>query len=224
MTTAAPARAAYRLLVFDWDGTLVDSIGSIVSCMHATTDELGLPGIPEKTIRETIGLGLRETLEALLPEAGAEVHRRVVACYRDQWLGGWADRHPMIRGARETLEALDREGYQLAVATGKSRAGLARDLERFGVAELFLATRTPDEAPGKPHPGMVEGILEELGVRPAEALVVGDTPHDLRMAAGASTPAVAVASGSASREALVRLRPLALLEDVTELPGWLNEV
>lgn len=222
MTTLAPARGAYRLLVFDWDGTLVDSIGSIVGCMHATTEELGLPEIGEETIRDTIGLGLQDTLEALLPNADPELQRRVVTCYRHQWLGGWADRHPMIRGARETLETLARTGYRLAVATGKSRAGLARDLERFRVEELFLATRTPDEAPGKPHPGMVEGILDELGVAPSEALVVGDTLHDLRMAAGAGTPAVAVASGSVSREALARLGPLAVLEDVTQLPDWLR--
>lgn len=222
MTTAAAARAACRVLVFDWDGTLVDSIGSIVGCMHATTEELGLPEIPEETIRNTIGLGLRDTLEALLPEAGDELRRRVVACYRERWLGSWADRPPMIRGARETLDALARAGYALAVATGKSRAGLSRDLARFGLAERFLATRTPDEAPGKPHPGMVEGILDELGVTPTEALVVGDTLHDLRMAAGAGTPAVAVASGSASREQLAELRPLAILEDVTELPDWLT--
>lgn len=222
MTRAVSAPAPYRLLVFDWDGTLVDSIGSIVSCMHATTAELGLPELDEETIRETIGLGLRDTLEALLPEAGAELQRRVVECYRDHWLGGWADRHPMIRGARATLERLEREGYWLALATGKSRAGLTRDLGRFGVADLFLATRTPDEAPGKPSPGMVEAILDELGVPPAEALVVGDTPHDLRMAASAATPAVAVASGSASREVLTRLRPLAVLDDVTHLPGWLG--
>lgn len=226
MTPRTPASGRYRrsirLLVFDWDGTLVDSIASIVGCMHATTGELGLPSIPEETIRSTIGLGLRDTLEALLPEAGTELRQRVVACYRERWLGGWGDRHPMIRGARETLEALGREGYRLAVATGKSRAGLDRDLARFGVADLFLATRTPDEAPGKPHPGMVVAILEELGVAPAEALVVGDTPHDLRMAAGAGTPAVAVTSGSAGRDELADLRPLAVLDDVTHLPGWLN--
>ena len=219
--TAAAAPCPYRLLVFDWDGTLVDSIGSIVACMRATTAELGLPAMEEARVRGTIGLGLADTLATLLPGAGAEVHRRVVECYRAHWLGGYADRHAMFRGARETLEALLKAGYLLAVATGKSRRGLERDLERFGVRGLFLASRTPDEAPGKPGPEMVEGILEELGVRAPEALVVGDTVHDQRMAASAGTPFVAVASGSIPAEELARLACLAVLPDVTHLPGWL---
>lgn len=219
--SAAPDRCRYRLLVFDWDGTLVDSIGSIVACMRATTAELGLPEIDEARVRGTIGLGLADTLATLLPDAGAQVHRRVVECYRAHWLGGYADRHAMIRGARETLEGLGRAGFWLSVATGKSRRGLERDLERFGVRGLFLATRTPDEAPGKPGPEMVEGILDELGVRAAEALVVGDTVHDQRMAASAGTPFVAVASGSVAAEELAGLGCLAVLPDVTHLPGWL---
>ena len=220
MSAAAP-RPRYRLLVFDWDGTLVDSIGSIVACMHATTVELGLPELDEARVRGTIGLGLADTLATLLPGAGAEVHRRVVECYRAHWLGGYGTRHAMIRGARETLERLGRSGFWLAVATGKSRAGLERDLERFALGGTFLATRTPDEAPGKPGPEMVEGILAELGVRSVEALVVGDTVHDQRMAASAGTPFVAVASGSVRAEELAALGPLAVLPDVTHLPGWL---
>lgn len=213
----------YPLLVFDWDGTLVDSVGSIVACMHATTDALALPRIPDATIRETIGLGLQDTLQALLPEADATLRVRVVECYRDHWLASWADRHAMIAGARDTLDRLRSAGYRLAVATGKSRRGLERDLERFGLRDLFLATRTVDEvAAGKPSPRMVEEILVELDVGCRDALVVGDTAHDLRMAAGAGVAAVAVASGSGERWLLETLEPLALLPDVTHLPGWLD--
>lgn len=223
MSRPSPARRRYPLLVFDWDGTLVDSVGSIVACMHATTDDLGLPRIPDGTIRETIGLGLGDTLEALLPDTDAALRMRVVECYRDHWLASWADRHAMIAGARDTLEGLRVAGYRMAVATGKSRRGLDRDLERFGLRGLFLATRTVDEVPaGKPSPRMVEEILAELAVGCREALVVGDTPHDLRMAAGAGVAAVAVASGSGEPWVLETLEPLALLPDVTHLPGWLD--
>jgi phosphoglycolate phosphatase len=222
--SARPAAGRWRLLVFDWDGTLVDSIGSIVACMHATTAELGLPELDDGLVRGTIGLGLRDTLATLLPDAGPEVHGRVVECYREHWLGGYADRHDMIPGARETLERLGRAGFWLAVATGKSRRGLERDLARFGVGGHFLASRTPDEAPGKPGPEMVEGILAELGVAAAQALVVGDTLHDLRMAANAGAGSVAVASGSVGAEELAGFGPLAVLPDVTHLPRWLERV
>lgn len=222
MTPVPRASDGYRLLVFDWDGTLIDSIGSIIACMHATVEELGLPEVPDETVRRTIGLGLQETLEILLPGSGPELHARVLECYRRHWMGGFADRHALIRGAEGVLDQLGRAGYWLAVATGKSRRGLERDLTRFGLGERFLASRTADETAGKPSPEMLFEILDELGVAPAEALVIGDTPHDLRMAANAGVAAVAVASGSALGEELRDLDPLAILPDVTHLPAWLR--
>lgn len=212
----------YRLLVFDWDGTLIDSIASIVGCMHATVAELGLPEVDDEAVRRTIGLGLGDTLEILLPGTGPELHGRVVECYRRHWLGGWADRYAFIRGVEPVLDELSGAGYGLAVATGKSRRGLDRDLARLGVGDRFLATRTADETAGKPSPLMLREILDELGVTAEEALLVGDTLHDLRMAANAGVEAVAVASGSAAEEELLSLDPLAVLPDVTHLPGWLR--
>jgi phosphoglycolate phosphatase len=211
----------FRLLVFDWDGTIIDSIGSIVGCMNATVAELGLPEIADETIRGTIGLGLSDTLEILMPGSGEPLRRRVVECYRRHWLGGWADRHALIAGAHEALLALGRDGYWLSVATGKGRRGFERDVARFGLAELFLATRTVDEAPSKPSPDMILGLLDELGVRPDEALMVGDTLHDLRMAAAARVPAVGVCSGSACRSELEGHDPAGVLPDVTHLAHWL---
>lgn len=222
MTEMTATNGGYRLLVFDWDGTIIDSIGSIVSCMHATVEELGLPRIADETIRGTIGLGLSDTLDILMPGAEESLQRRVLECYRRHWIGGWADRHELVGGAREVLEALGREGYQLAVATGKSRRGFERDVARFDLAELFLATRTVDEAPSKPSPAMVLDLLDELGVGPEEALMIGDTPHDLRMAANAGVAAVAVCSGSACEADLRRLEPAAVLPDLTHLPPWLD--
>jgi phosphoglycolate phosphatase len=213
---------SYRLLVFDWDGTIIDSIGSIVGCMNATVAELGLPDIADETIRGTIGLGLSDTLEILMPGSEEPLQRRVLECYRRHWLGGWADRHALVTGAHEALLALERDGYWLAVATGKGRRGFERDVARFGLGELFLATRTVDEAPSKPCPDMILGLLDELGVRAEEALMVGDTPHDLRMAAAAGVAAVGVCSGSACRTELRSHEPAAVLPDVTHLAAWLG--
>lgn len=212
----------YRLLVFDWDGTIIDSIGSIVGCMNATVAELGLPKIADDTIRGTIGLGLSDTLEILMPGSEEPLQRRVLECYRRHWLGGWADRHALIGGAHEALVTLGRDGYWLAVATGKGRRGFERDVARFGLADLFLATRTVDEAPSKPSPDMILDLLGELGVGAEEALMVGDTPHDLRMAAAAGVTAVGVCSGSACEAELEGLEPAAVLPDVTHLDRWLR--
>jgi len=221
-SSAAAPDLPYRLLVFDWDGTLMDSISTIVACMQATVDELGLPEIGDAAVRATIGLGLRETIDALYPDGGDDLFHRVVASYRRRWLGGFSDHQTLFAGARETLEGLAEDGYWLAVATGKSRVGLDRDLERTGVRELFLATRTVSESPGKPSPGMIHEIFDELGVGPAEALIIGDTTHDLDMAHNAGAPAVAVTSGSGSEDELATRAPLAILPSVNGLPGWLK--
>jgi phosphoglycolate phosphatase len=224
MTQPPPASPdRYRLLIFDWDGTLMDSIGTIVACMHATVEELGLPTLPEDAIRATIGLGLRDTMDGLYPDGDEDLYHRVVEAYRRRWLGGFSDGQTMFPGARETLATLADRGHWLAVATGKSRVGLDRDLDRTGARDLFLATRTVSESAPKPSPGMILDILDELGAEPAETLVIGDTTHDLDMAANAATPAVAVTSGSHRREELATREPLAILPGVADLPTWLQD-
>jgi phosphoglycolate phosphatase len=211
----------FRLLVFDWDGTLMDSIGSIVACTRAVMDELGLGGVKEETIRGTIGLGLRETVDILCPGGGDVMFSRILESYREHWVTTWRDRPVLFDGVREMLEALADEGYLLAVATGKSRRGLEFVLEQTGLAGFFHATRTVDEALSKPHPQMLLDILDELGVRPRSALMIGDTTYDLEMARSAGTPALGVCSGSHCREELEQVAPLACLAGVGELRSWL---
>jgi phosphoglycolate phosphatase len=190
----------------------------------ASLDYECYPAMAERELAalESIGLGLSDTLEILMPGSEEPLQRRVLECYRRHWLGGWADRHALVTGAHEALLALERDGYWLAVATGKGRRGFERDVARFGLGELFLATRTVDEAPSKPCPDMILGLLDELGVRAEEALMVGDTPHDLRMAAAAGVAAVGVCSGSACRTELRSHEPAAVLPDVTHLAAWLG--
>lgn len=212
----------YRLLVFDWDGTLMDSIGTIVACTQATLRELSLPEIPQETIRGTIGLGLRETIDVLSPGHDEALFGEILGCYSRHWQATYRDTPLLFEGVTEMLRGLVDRDYLLAVATGKSRRGLDYSLGQTGLAELFHATRTADEAFSKPHPQMLLDILDDLGVKPEEALMVGDTTYDLEMARGARTAAVGVCTGGHCREDLERLSPAGCLERVIELPGWLG--
>lgn len=212
----------FKLLIFDWDGTLIDSIGTIVACTQAAVADLELPPIADLAIRNTIGLGLKETVEALLPGADDVLYDRLRQTYFQHWVGTYCERPMLFAGAEETLAELRDAGFLLAIATGKSRRGLERDMDRVGTRELFAATRTVDEAPSKPHPGMVLDLLDDLGVRPQDALVVGDTSYDLEMATAAGTRGLGVATGSHSCEELTRYHPLGCLPSVLQLPGWLE--
>lgn len=213
----------FRLLVFDWDGTLMDSIGAIVACTQSTIHELSLGALPAATIRGTIGLGLRETIEILSPGCGDELFGSILDCYRRHWVATYRDAPFLFTGVPEMLRELAASGYLLAVATGKSRRGLDYALEQTGLGELFHVTRTVDEALSKPHPQMLLEILDELGVRPADAVMIGDTTYDLEMARNARTHAVGVCSGGHGREELLRFEPIACLDQVVELVPWLAE-
>lgn len=212
----------FRLLIFDWDGTLLDSIGSIVGCVQATLSELGEPTADEERIRASIGLGLRETVEMFRPGCSDELFDRVVEVYRKLWEETFSKSPHVFPGVPELLETLEARGYLLAIATAKSRVGLLHDLERTNLSRRFHSTRTIDEAPSKPHPGMLHGILGELCAGANESLMIGDTVHDLAMAANAGMPAIAVLSGCEARENLEPWRPQACFESVTELPSWLG--
>ena len=211
----------FRALVFDWDGTLVDSIGNIVDCTLATMEELGMPGVDAATIRSAIGTGLRETVEAFCPECDDQLFNRIVAAYRQLWFTDFGRRHQLFAGVGSMLDQLEESGYLLAVATAKSRRGLLLDLERTGLGRHFLATRTADESASKPSPQMLFEILDELGTQAGESLMIGDSEHDMAMAHNAKVPAVAVASGSSAHAEFKEWSPLVCLNVVTELPAWL---
>ncbi|HVS01060.1 MAG TPA: HAD-IA family hydrolase [Thermoanaerobaculia bacterium] len=214
----------FDLLVFDWDGTLMDSIGTIVACTYAVAGELGLGEIDERKIRGTVGLGLRESMDILSPGCDDATYQRILECYRRHWMAAYRDEPVLFPGTAEMLRGLAESGYLLAIATGKSRRGLEYSLEQTGLRHLFHATRTVDEAFSKPHPKMLLDLLDELGIAPRRALMIGDTTYDLEMARNARTAAVGVCSGSHAREELARLEPLVCLERVTEVGEWLAAV
>ncbi|MCZ7652429.1 MAG: HAD-IA family hydrolase [Thermoanaerobaculia bacterium] len=219
---ASAGAGPFRLVVFDWDGTLVDSIPAIVECTLAALsriDRYPLPSVEE--IRGAIGMGLRDSMEQFFPGSGDGFLAELTEAYRELWLGTYRERVALFPGARAAVEAVGAAGHLLAVATAKSRRGLDRELAATGIGPLFRATRTVDEAPPKPHPEMLLSLCAELAVPPAAALMVGDTTFDLDMARAAGAPAVGVLSGSHARERLAGSGPLAILGGVAELPGWL---
>ena len=213
---------AYDLIVFDWDGTLMDSEARIVDCLQAAFADIGRPVPSRAAAADVIGLGLDEAMSQLWPEAGAAERQLVAGHYRRHFLG----RHPtpsaLFPHARETLERLHAEGYLLAVATGKSRRGLEQSLDETGLRALFHATRCADETFSKPHPRMLRELMDELGATPERTLMIGDTEYDLLMAANAGADALAVCYGVHTPERLQALGPLACLSGLAVIPDWLG--
>lgn len=212
----------FDLIVFDWDGTLMDSAAKIVRCFQCAARDVGLPPPRDDAVRNIIGLGLKEALDLLLPHADAATRAEVVECYRRHFMHLDTTESVLFPGVLEGLGALSDAGYRLAIATGKSRRGLERVLRETAISRHFCATRCADEALSKPHPQMLHDILGHTGVAPARALMVGDTTYDLQMAASAGMAALAVGYGAHERERLLALSPLACLGSFEEVRQWLE--
>lgn len=213
----------YPLLIFDWDGTLLDSIETIVACALATVSELGLDQPSADRVRSAIGLGLRDTVDRLAPGCDEQTYQDVVDTYRRLWWDGFHHRPRLFPGVPEMLAELSDRGHTLALATAKTRDGLVADFEATGVGERFAASRTVDETKSKPNPAMVLELLEETGRTPEQTLVIGDSVHDLQMARNARVDAVGVDTGAQSSKVLLAEQPLACLRRIQDLPGWLLE-
>jgi len=211
----------YELLVFDWDGTLIDSADTIVHCIQSACRDLGLPVPDDARASHVIGLGLHDALAYAVPGLSPADYGSMVARYRKHFLERDAS-IPLFRGAASLLsEARDR-GHVLAIATGKSRAGLERALGNTGLAPLFAASRCADQCAPKPAPDMLLELMDELGTGKANTLMIGDTAHDLQMAEYAGVPAVAVSYGAHDRAQLVARSPLACVDSIEELGQWLK--
>ncbi|MBZ0114609.1 MAG: HAD-IA family hydrolase [Thermoanaerobaculia bacterium] len=211
----------YQLIIFDWDGTLIDSIAGIVDCTVAACAAIGVDPPPYETVRAAIGLGLDESMRRFFPEREVDA-RRLGEAYRRLWVERYHAVSEPFPATADLLRDLREQDYLLAVATAKSRRGLSADFERTGLGVFFHASRTADESVSKPHPAMLDELLEELGVGAEEALMVGDTPHDLAMAENAGVPAVGVHGGAAPAAALEGYGALAVLAGVEELAEWLD--
>jgi phosphoglycolate phosphatase len=211
----------YDLIVFDWDGTIMDSTAVIVDSVQSACRDLGLAVPDDEAARHVIGLGLTEALRHVVPGAPESMYEPLAARYRHHFLA--QDRAiPLFDDARETIAELHDAGYWLGVATGKSQTGLSRVLESTGLKKYFHATRTADQTFSKPHPAMLLELMDELAVSAGRALMIGDTTHDVQMAQNAKVDAVAVTYGAHPPEQLQELNPLALVKDFAELRAWLR--
>jgi phosphoglycolate phosphatase len=211
---------SYRLLVFDWDGTIIDSASAIVDCICAAARDTGIPVPPRERAAHTIGLGLQDALRFAVPELPAERYADFVAHYRNHFLAR-QDSMQLFAGMRELLNELSRT-HLLAIATGKSRRGLDRALEAGDLRTFFTASRCADETNPKPHPAMLLELMDELNASKERTLMIGDTSHDLEMARAAGVDALAVTYGAHPEAGLRACAPLGCFSSVKELNEWLK--
>lgn len=211
----------FDLVVFDWDGTLLDSAAAIVKAIQAASRDLGAKEPSDYAARQVIGLGLFDALRQAVPDLPADAYPAMVDRYRHHYLG--AD-HQLVLfdGVREMIESLAGQGVTLAVATGKSRLGLNRALQHSGLTSYFSETRCADECHSKPHPQMLLEILEALEMSPEKTVMVGDTSHDLNMANNAGVAGAGVLYGAHLPEDLHACQPVACFESVPALSDWLH--
>ena len=211
----------FELIVFDWDGTLMDSAAAIVRAIQAAAVDLGLPAPTDARARHVIGLGLSDALHYAVPELAERDYPRMADRYRHHYLSGDHEL-ALFDGTAELIGGLRERGHLLAVATGKSRKGLARALEFSGLQPYFHATRCADECFSKPHPAMLEELMDELGVVAESCLMIGDTTHDLQMAKNAGVAGLAVSFGAHPVGQLEAEAPLVCVHTPTELREWLD--
>ncbi len=213
----------YKLLSFDWDGTLANSIGRIVESMHMASTRSGFALCSDLAVKGIIGLGLPEAIRTLYPAIDEPALIAFRQHYADHYIALEAEPSPLFDGVRQSLEAFRADGYYLAVATGKARRGLDRVLKAHGFEDYFDITRAADETASKPHPLMLEQIMAPCGVAPSEALMVGDASFDLMMARNAGMHSVAVSYGAQAAEALQQYEPRLTIDHFSELQAWLNQ-
>lgn len=212
----------YNLLVFDWDGTVADSLHHIVAAMEAAIDAVRLPARPKQRILDIIGLGMQEAARELYPEVENVLRQQMIQSYSQNYLAATKGKTVLFPKVKDTLEQLLDQGYMLAVATGKSRRGLERAFEDTDVKQYFHTSRCADETFSKPHPQMLIEIMQTMNMTPAQTVMIGDSQHDLQMAANANVSSVAVSYGAQPLQRLLEFNPLTNLGCLSELPMWLN--
>lgn len=215
-------RPDYELLIFDWDGTLSDSIGRIIDAMRQAADLAGRPVRDDQAIRGIIGLGLPEAIRTLYPDITANDLIDFRQHYADSYMAMDAEPSRLFDGVLESLEAFRAEGYRMAIATGKARRGLDRVLKAHDWLDYFDATRAADETASKPDPLMLNEILQHCGVAAQKALMIGDASFDLLMARNAGMDSVAVGYGAQALDSLLRYEPRLAINHFSELRTWLG--
>lgn len=204
----------YKVIIFDWDGTLMDSIEKIVACVKAAADDCHLPVPSTNAIRHIVGLSLDIAMAKLCPNATQEQQVAMVNAYRQQYLFINKLETPFYPGIKSWLNDLKKQGYILAVATGKGRNGLDRLLDTFALQDLFTVTYCADQTASKPNPLMLHRILDDLNLDASQALMVGDTSYDLEMANNANIDCLGVSYGVHHKDILNQFNPIAIIDDL----------
>ncbi|MCK5901901.1 MAG: HAD-IA family hydrolase [Cocleimonas sp.] len=207
----------YQLIIFDWDGTLMDSTVRITRCMQLALEAMEAPPRTEQAIINIIGLSLEEAIDTLYPDHSSTFIQKTAHVYREFYLFKDKTPSPLFSGVIDMLDELRAEGYDLAIATGKSRRGLDQDLRSSGLQDYFPITRCGDEAHSKPNPQMLEEILTDYNGDRTTSLMVGDSEYDLQMAKNARVKSLAVSYGVHPITRLLRLTPVAIVDNAREI-------
>ncbi len=210
----------FDLIVWDWDGTLADSAGMITAALVSAAALVGLPTLAPKAARNIIGLGLRESIDVLYGDISEEKIQALAEQYTANYYAGEKE-IPLFEGAKALILELRRRGYKQAVATGKGRRGLNLAIERSDIKKCFNATRTVDECFSKPHPQMLNELMDNLVTVPERTLMIGDSSYDLQMAKNAGVQSVAVTYGAQSKEKLLTYHPKEIFNEFNNLSHWL---
>jgi len=219
-TSRMASTRRFDLIVFDWDGTLFDSTGLIVLCIQAACRDIGTAVPSDADAAYVIGLGLNDALKHAAPGLAPERYPELGQRYRHHYL---ARQHELVLfpGTLEMLQALKSRNHWLAVATGKARRGLDDALAHSQLAGMFDGTRTADETASKPDPLMLLELMREFGVAPERTLMIGDTTHDLQLAANAGAARVGVSYGAHDSDAFEAFGPLHVAHSTLDLRDWL---
>ena len=211
----------FDLIVFDWDGTLSDSTGLIVLCMQSACADIGVPVPSKEKAAYVIGLGLQDALAHAVPDLPRERYRELALRYRHHYTAR-ANELVLFDGVLPMLQGLKARNHWLAVATGKNRSGLNEALAHSQMGPLFDATRTADETQSKPHPQMLLELMREFGAAPERTLMIGDTTHDLQLAANAGTASIGVSYGAHESAAFNDFNTHFIAHSARELHEWLT--
>ena len=213
----------YKLLIFDWDGTLMDSEARIINCLRAASAQvIGEETRSDEILKDVIGLGLREALKKLHPGIQEPTIEKMAEVYRYEYLEVNGTPSRLFAGVETLLEELETMGYWLAVATGKGRQGLDQVLKHTGLGPRFHATRCASETFSKPHPLMLEEILDQLGMEVGDALMIGDTEYDMEMAKNIGMDRLGVSYGVHETERLEKHQPIGCIHNIIDLSDYLS--
>ncbi|QDF66839.1 HAD-IA family hydrolase [Shewanella sp. SNU WT4] len=215
-------RQQFDLIVFDWDGTLMDSIGKIIACVDKLACHLQLPAPSEAQTRAIIGLSLAEALATLFPQVPLS-SQLLIDIFRQQFIEVDAVPTPLFVGVESLLQQLTEQGFTLAVATGKSKVGLDTALQQTGLGHYFKASRTSDECSSKPHPQMLHEIMQQLNIDAARTIMIGDSRLDMQMGKSAEVATIGVSYGAQDKCLLALEQPMAIVDSIEALAAHFRQ-